>query len=106
MTLRPGFDSYTLKQPALGSINTSAKTYTAPSASCSDPDGCRDTLVYKYTMNIGEGTDCQMEFQQVVNLSDWYYLKVKVFLEGPMQNDGTMASALKNLFPINLGGRI
>lgn len=105
MTLRPGFDSYTLKQPALGSINTSAKTYTAPSASCSDPDGCRDTLVYKYTMNIGEGTDCQMEFQQVVNLSDWYYLKVKVFLEGPMQNDGTMASALKNLFPINLGGR-
>lgn len=101
MTLRPGFDSYTLKQPALGSVNTSAKTYTAPATSCSDPDGCRDTLVYKYTMNIGEGTNCQMEFQQVVNLSDWYYLSIKVLLEGAFTfASGTdMYSDLSIVFP-------
>lgn len=101
MTLRPGFDSYTLKQPALGSVNTSAKTYTAPATSCSDPDGCRDTLVYTYTMNIGEGANCQMEFQQVVNISDWYYLSIKVLLEGAFTfASGTnMYSDLSVVFP-------
>lgn len=104
MTLRPGFDSYTLKQPALGSINTSAKTYTAPSASCSDPDGCRDTLVYKYTMNIGEGANCQMEFQQVVNLSDWYYLCINVFLEGAYNSTTGQMRSLATALPRNTAG--
>lgn len=106
MTLRPGFDGYTLKQPALGSVNTSAKTYTAPATSCSDPDGCRDTLVYKYTMNIGEGTNCQMEFQQVVNLSDVYYLSLKVLLEGGFAYSSTnlMVSYPVALFPRDASG--
>lgn len=85
--------TYQLKQPALGVIDPRAKTYTAPATSCSDPKGCSDTIIYTYNLPNGDGTTCKMELQQVVNLSDWYYLNLKVLLEGPYaKRTGTMNS--------------
>lgn len=108
MALRPGFDDYyILNTPALGSINKSVYTYKAPATSCSNPgNGCRDTIVYKYTKNTGEGTGCQMEFHQVVNLNDVYYLSVKVLLEGGFLLSGSnnMYSDLSFVFPLAASG--
>lgn len=108
MSLRPGFDDYyILNTPSLGSINKSVYTYKAPTTSCSNPDGCRDTLVYKYTINTGDGTKCQMEFQQVVNLNDVYYLSIKVLLEGAFiwSTSSNMYSDLAMAFPVSFTGQ-
>lgn len=98
--------TYQLKQPALGVIDPRAKTYTAPATSCSDPKGCSDTIIYTYNLPNGDGTTCKMELQQVVNLSDWYYLNLKVLLEGDLigGNSGNMKAALSGLFPKNTQG--
>lgn len=103
--LNPGF-SYELKQPALGTINHGAKTYTAPATSCSDPKGCSDTIIYTYNLPNGDGTTCKMELQQVVNLGALYYLSGKVLLEGGFvfSSSSDMYSDLSAVLKRNDGG--
>lgn len=105
--LNSAFSEYELKQPALGTLNTFTKEYTAPNTSCSNPDGCRDTIVYRYSVNGEDGSTCKMEFEQVINLSDWYYLNLKVLLEGDLigGNAGNMKGAISALFPKNSAGK-
>lgn len=102
--LNTAFSEYELKQPALGLINP-AKEYVAPSASCSNPDGCRDTIVYRYNVNGEDGSTCKMEFEQVVNLSDWYYLNLKVLLEGPFEKRTSQLNSLQYVLPQNTSGK-
>lgn len=103
--LNTAFSEYELKQPALGLINP-AKEYVAPSTSCSNPDGCRDTIVYRYNVNGEDGSTCKMEFEQVVNLSSLYYLSMKVLLESgyTFSNTSDMYSDLSLIFKRNVGG--
>lgn len=77
------YSGYELKS-ALGSLlelSTNPKYYQASSVSCTNPLGCADTLVYKYDISTPTGT-CTMEVNQIIHISDWYYVALKVFLEG------------------------
>lgn len=105
MVLSNKFSSYALRQPALGSINVSTGTYKAPNTSCSNPAGCSDTIIYTYNIAAADGSTCPMEFQQVVNLSDWYYLKLKVYLEGPYSKSSGLMGSRKGVFSINGSGK-
>ncbi len=104
--LNSAFSEYELKQPALGTLNTFTKEYTAPNTSCSNPDGCRDTIVYRYSVNGEDGSTCKMEFEQVINLSSLYYLSLKVLLEGAFtfSSSSNMYSDLAVIFERNIGG--
>ena len=104
--LNAAFSDYELKQPALGSLNTSTKEYTAPNTSCSSPDGCRDTIIYRYNISGEDGSTCKMEFEQVINLSSLYYLSLKVLLEGgyTFSSNSDMYSDLSVIFKRNGGG--
>lgn len=103
--LNAAFSDYELKQPALGSLNTSTKEYTAPNTSCSSPDGCRDTIIYRYNISGEDGSTCKMEFEQVINLSDWYYLNLKVLLEGPYDKRTGVLNSLQFVLPQNTSGK-
>lgn len=77
------YTNYYLKNPALGKLNlgVNPKMYNAPNTACTNPDGCRDTIVYQYELGTSTGK-CTMEVEQVVNISDWFYVSPKVILEG------------------------
>lgn len=78
------YSNYYLKTPALGTLNlgSTPKKYNAPSDACTNPTGCRDTIVYQYKVGTSIGGDCMMEVEQVVHISDWFYVAPKVILEG------------------------
>lgn len=87
------YSGYELKS-ALGSLlelSTNPKYYQASSVSCTNPLGCADTLVYKYDISTPTGT-CTMEVNQIIHISDWYYVAPKVFLEGAYMGSGKMAT--------------
>lgn len=78
------YSGYELKTGLGSSLELSAnpKYYQASSTPCTNPDGCADTITYKYDISTASGT-CTMEIDQIVHISDWYYVAPKVFLEGP-----------------------
>lgn len=77
------YSGYELKTGLGSSLELSAnpKYYQATSTPCTDPAGCADTITYKYDISTASGT-CTMEVDQIVRISDWYYVAPKVFLEG------------------------
>lgn len=97
------YSNYYLKTPALGTLNlgSTPKKYNAPSDACTNPTGCRDTIVYQYKVGTSIGGDCTMEVEQVVHISDWFYVAPKVILEGAYRSSGKMSTYLstRNLLP-------
>lgn len=81
------YSGYELKTGLGSSLELSAnpKYYQASSTPCTDPAGCADTITYKYDISTASGT-CTMEVDQIVRISDWYYVAPKVFLEGAYRN--------------------
>lgn len=96
------YSGYELKTGLGSSLELSAnpKYYQASSTPCTDPAGCADTITYKYDISTASGT-CTMEVDQIVRISDWYYVAPKVFLEGAYISAGKMSSylTLMNLLP-------
>lgn len=76
------YTDYALKSALGSTLDVHNKIYHASATPCTDDGGCADTIVYYYEVPTAEGKACRMEVNQVVHLSDWYYLSVKVFLEG------------------------
>ena len=56
-------------------------------------------------MNGEDGSTCKMEFEQVINLSDWYYLNLKVLLEGPYDKRTGVLNSLQFVLPQNTSGK-
>ena len=82
-------------------LTSNPKKYYAPTATCSDDGGCADTIIYCYELPSSKG-NCSMEVAQVVNLSSWNYLNVKVLLEGALktgEGPGVMSAYLGGMLP-------
>lgn len=97
------YTGYYLKTPNNGSLvlNTTPKKYMAPSTVCDNAASCKaDTIVYQYKINTGEGSECTMEVRQVINLADYYYLKLKVLLEGPYEPTLGLMNSLQGIMPL------
>lgn len=103
------YTGYELKQPALGSLDLDPANprYKAPTTSCNDPNGCADTIIYSYEVNVGDGASCTMKVGQKVNIGDIYYLSAKVLLEGGFQygTGGLMLNIQRIDFPRNGAGQ-
>lgn len=104
LAMKDGFTDYALTRPALGRIDKTLKKYYAPTDACGDPAGCSDTILYTYTRQIGDAS-CNMQARQVVNLSDLYYLKLKVYLEGPYNAKTGKMYSLKDVLPMDNAGK-
>lgn len=78
---------YELKSSMGGILDKSTipPVYTAPTASCTEPTGCADTIVYFYELPASKGT-CKMEVKQTVRLGSYFYLSPIVYLEGAFYN--------------------
>lgn len=103
LNTRYPYTSYYLKTPALGRLDLGAtpKQYYAPNAACTNPGGCADTIVYQYKVGTTNG-DCVMDVEQIVNISDWFYLAPKIYLEGAYRaasNKMTTYYLSNNLLP-------
>lgn len=97
------YTNYYLKTPNNGNLvlNSTPKKYMAPASVCDNAPSCKaDTLVYQYQITMDNGDACTMEVSQIINLADYYYLKLKVLLEGPYVSSNGLMNSLQGIMQL------